>query len=165
MTSARRVGRFALVWCGLGVLMLGACVAEQKTRPPRAPGDLRASFLTVAVEPLGDADLNGYPDTIPVTIYIWDERYPIPIWADGGITFELHSGDEVLASWQVPIEVVESARRRTQVGPAHLLTLDMRTAMADVRPASVATLSAVFAPSAPSEPASTVRPMAIRIGN
>lgn len=156
----------------LPALLLGAvlgaagCVADKpERRDTRAPADLRPDQLVIAVYPLLDDDNNGYPDTIPIVVYLWDDRYPLPLWADGMIHFKLVDEDKrVIAEWDVPQDVVISSRRRDQVGAVHQMTLDIRDATTDVRPLTNARLSGVFvAPDGVR--AESGRPLGIQIGS
>ena len=136
--------------CVLGVLSacvgLAGCVADEPTRPQlKPPADLRPDLLMIAVYPLLDDDNNGYPDTIPMVVYLWDDRYPLPLWADGSIHFSLTSETgQTIAEWDVPADVVAASRRRDQVGAAHHMTLDIRDATSDVLPLTNARLSGEF---------------------
>ncbi len=148
------------------VLGLAGCVADKpERRDTRAPADLRPDQLVIAVYPLLDDDNNGYPDTIPVVVYLWDDRYPLPLWADGMIHFQLVDEDKrVIAEWDVPQDVVTSSRRRDQVGAAHQMTLDIRDATTDVRPLTNARLSGVFVGEDGAR-AESGRPLGIQIGS
>jgi len=148
------------------VVLLASCVAEKPNRlPVKAPRDLQVRLVTIAVHDLIDNDTNGYPDTLPLIIYFWDNRYPLPIWADGSMHFTLtgESG-KVIAQWDVSEDVLKASRRRDQVGPVHVLTLDIRQATTDELPLTKASLSAVFTPSNGGPVGKTARPMAVRIG-
>lgn len=152
----------------VALLAAPACVAENAARrPPRQPSDLRVQTVTVATPPtLLDEDNNGYPDTIPVIVYLWDspDRYPLPIWDDGALRFELRDDQgNLLAEWVVPPDVVAASRTRGQVGPVHLLSLDIRDATTDARPETKAMLSAQFL-SEDGSIAQTTRPLVVRIG-
>lgn len=168
MESLMLLRRIVIV-CGCGALLLGiyGCVAEQEgRRPPKAPQDVRARSITIAAQMLLDEDNNGYPDTIPVIVYFWDypERYPLPIWDDGVLVFQLHDEHEhLLAEWEVPPDVVVASRRRDQVGAVHYLTLDIREATTDALPPTKAMLSAHFV-GAQGQTAQTVRPLVVKIG-
>lgn len=152
--------------CGLALACPG-CVADREgRRPPRAPEDLRVHTITVAAQMLLDEDNNGYPDTIPVIVYFWDrpERYPLPIWDNGVLRFELRDEhDRVIAEWEVPPEVVVASRRRDQVGAVHYMTLDIREATTDALPATKAMLSAEFTAD-DGHVARTARPLVVKIG-
>jgi len=143
-TGAPRLCALALL---LGTaLCVAGCVADKPAiREVRAPADLRPDQLVIALYPLLDDDNNGYPDTIPIVVYLWDERYPLPLWANGTIHFQLEDDEnQLIAEWEVPADVVVSSRRRDQVGAAHQMTLDIRDATTDVGPVTNAGLSGVF---------------------
>ncbi|MCC7388224.1 MAG: hypothetical protein IT431_05605 [Phycisphaerales bacterium] len=146
--------------------LLCACVSDKPAaRPVQAPGDLRPEHMVIAAYPLLDDDNNGYPDTIPVVVYLWDDRYPLPMWADGAITFRLLDDQEqVIAEWEVPADVVLASRRRDQVGAAHQMTLDIRDATSDVRPQTNARLTGEFVGS-DGQKAKCGRPLGIQIGS
>lgn len=163
--------------CVLGAVVVGAglvgfvgvaggCVADEPKRPQvRAPADLRPDMLMIAVYPLLDDDNNGYTDTIPMVVYLWDGRYPLPLWADGSIRFTLvtETGG-LIAEWDVPAEVVSASRRRDQVGAAHHMMLDIRDATSDVMPLTNARLSGVFVGTDGTR-AETKRALGIQIGS
>lgn len=161
---ARIAPALALSLAGVGV-GLTACATEGEPRQPaKPPADLRPDMVGVAVSPLFDEDNNGYPDTIPVLVYLWDNRYPLPFWADGAMRFSLHSDDDhLLAEWEVSPDVLEASRRRAPVGAAHVLTLDIRAATTDVRPPTNALLSGVFL-GEDGAVAKTMRPLGVQIG-
>jgi hypothetical protein len=74
----------------IAALGLGGCVADKPAaRPIQPPEQLRPDLIVIGVQPLLDDDNNGYPDTIPLIVYIWDERYPLPLWVDGSMHFEM----------------------------------------------------------------------------
>jgi hypothetical protein len=145
-------------------LVVGCVSNTPPKQEVRAPADLRPDLLMIAVYPLIDDDNNGYPDTIPLVVYLWDERYPLPLWADGSIHFTLTGREErVIAEWEVPADIVSSSRRRDQVGAAHHMTLDIRDATNDVRPLTNARISGVFLGTDGTR-AATKRPLGIQIG-
>lgn len=146
--------------------LLAGCVAEQqRKRPPHPPTTERISLVTITLHAILDEDHNGYPDTLNIIVYLWDDRYPLPLWSDGSVVFELRNqAQEPIAEWEVPAEVLRTTRRRDQVGAAHVLSLDLRQATTDQLPAQTGLLAGRFLPSAPGDPASTIEPLAVRIG-
>ncbi len=167
MTLSRRAqcGRYMRLVPVLAALALSGCVAEGPRRKPiRPPADLRTDLVTVATYPLIDNDNNGYPDTIPIVVYLWDNRYPLPMWGEGGLRFELRDAEQrLIAEWDVPQELLASSRRRDQVGASHVLTLDIRDATTDVLPLTNARLSAEYT-GQDGTVAKTARPLGIQIG-
>lgn len=141
-----RACRICLVPCLVLAGMLPGCVADKPVqRTLRAPADLRPDTMVIASYPLLDDDNNGYPDTIPIVVYLWDERYPLPLWEDGIMRFRLSDENkQTIAEWDVPADVVSASRRRDQVGAAHQMTLDIRDATSDVRPLTNARLMGEF---------------------
>lgn len=142
------------------------CVSDRTSqKPPPPPSDLQPRLVTLALHNLLDEDRNGYPDTLPVAFYLWDDRYPLPMWHEGEIRFTLEDESGVVfAEWDVPEQVVVAARRRDQVGAVHVLTLDIRQATTDVLPPTVATLGAEFL-ATDGQRASTMRPLVVRLGS
>ena len=167
MQSRRRTisRRCALASTLLAVLVAVGCVAEGEQRKPIAvPPELQPNLITIATYPLLDNDNNAYPDTIPIVFYLWDNPYPLPMWGDGDMRFELRDAEQrLLAEWDVPASVLESCRRRDQVGASHVLTLDIRDAMTDVLPLTKARLSASYV-GRDGAVATTKRPLDIQIG-
>ena len=163
MPTHRFRGRCLL---GIGALLLvSGCVSDRAERPAlRPPEDLRPNTLVIASHPLLDDDNNGYPDTIPIVVYIWDDRYPLPFWEDGIMRFRLTDREKnVIAEWEVPADVVRSSRRRDQVGATHQMTLDIREATSDVRPLTNARLTGEFVGD-DGTVADCGRPLGIQIG-
>lgn len=146
-------------------MFLFGCVSDKPAhREVRAPADLRPEHLVIAAYPLLDDDNNGYPDTIPIVVYLWDERYPLPIWAEGSIRFRLvDENKHLIAEWEVPADVVRASRRRDQVGAAHQMTLDIRDATSDIRPLTNARLTGAFV-GENGVKAESGRPLGIQIG-
>jgi len=145
---------------------MAGCVADggPKRTPPKPPKNLQVQLVTVAVHELLDTDANGYPDTLPLIVYFWDNRYPLPMWANGSLHFTLTGENgKVIAEWEVPDEIVAASRRRDQVGAVHVLTLDIRQATTDELPLTKAVLSAVFTPDV-GPVATTARPLGVQIG-
>ncbi len=150
----------------IAALGLGGCVADKPAaRPIQPPEQLRPDLIVIGVQPLLDDDNNGYPDTIPLIVYIWDERYPLPLWVDGSMHFEMldESGGR-MAEWEVPAEVVQASRRRDQVGAVHHMVLDIRDAISDVIPLTNVRLRGDFS-GAQGEAASTKRPIGFQVGS
>lgn len=156
----------ALAPLAIAAGVAGCASSEQQRRTAReAPADLRPQHLIIAAYPLLDYDNNGYPDTIPIVVYLWDDRHPLPVWADGSMRFTLaDENNEVIAEWAVPADVVRASRRRDQVGATHQMTLDIREATTDVRPVANAKLSGYFV-SDDGEEGHRSRPLGIQIGS
>jgi len=153
-----------VLWAAM-MMAVGGCVAEGEQRKPIAvPKDLQPNLITIATYPLLDNDNNGYPDTVPIVFYLWDNPYPLPMWSDGDMRFELRDAEQrLIAEWDVPALVLESSRRRDQVGASHVLTLDIREATSDVLPLTKVRLSAFFV-GKDGVVAKTARPLDIQIG-
>lgn len=148
----------------LGLLVSGCVSDEPQRRPMSEPADLRADLVTIATYPLIDNDNNTYPDTIPIVVYLWDNRYPLPMWAEGTMHFVLEDEqNRVIAEWDVPTDVLITSRRRDQVGASHVLTLDIRDATTDVLPATNVRLSARYVGD-DGKVARTARPLGLQIG-
>ena len=168
MTLSRRATcwRYIRLVPVLAAFAASGCVSGSAQREPiRPPADLRTDLVTVATYPLIDNDNNGYPDTIPIVIYLWDNRYPLPMWGEGGMRFELRDAEQrLIAEWDVPPELLATSRRRDQVGASHVLTLDIRDATTDVLPLTNARLSAEYT-GQDGTVAKTARPLGIQIGS
>lgn len=160
--TRRLVQAAVLLW----VCVALGCVSQNETRKPiKPPPELQPNLITIATYPLIDNDNNAYPDTIPIVVYLWDNPYPLPMWADGDMRFELRDPEQrLIAEWEVPLEVLETSRRRDQVGASHVLTLDIREATTDVLPLTNARLSAVYV-GRDGAVAKTARPLGIQIGS
>jgi hypothetical protein len=83
------------VMAGLGAVaafLTGGCVTEggrQRPELPTPPSDLRVTQVMVAVGMPEDTDRNQYLDTYPVTVYLFDDRFPLPVHAEADFSFEM----------------------------------------------------------------------------
>lgn len=162
----RQMTRIVAASALVGVaLCVGGCVVDEPSRPAiHKPEDLRPDLMVIGIQPLIDDDNNGYPDTIPLIIYLWDERYPLPLWVDGSMHFEMvDEAGKLLAEWDVPEDVVKASRSRDQVGAVHHMVLDLRDAMSDEVPVTNVRLRGQFIDDK-GEKADTKRPIGFQIG-
>jgi hypothetical protein len=120
-----------MVMLALLVLVAAACTTKVTTSdgrpippdprpaPPAPVGQqINAMAMRVGSKP-ADANGNGYPDLIPVEVYLYAEPHPTSFHPnDGAFEFELYplgqgyDESEPLARWRLEGEVVEDARMR-----------------------------------------------------
>lgn len=134
--------------CGV-TMMLGCAGDTVGSKPvPTQPVDVVASRMSISAALPQDTDLNGYPDTIDMTIFVFDDRYPIPIDVPGAFTFKLSGGKDgrVIRQWGLPPEKVAAGRRRMPAGPGYVFSLSMVENGGDKIEAQHVDLTADFAP-------------------
>lgn len=132
----------AAVACGLLAGGPAGCVTEGKAPPPpprplpEQPEAIRATRLVRTVGIPEDTDRNGLSDLIPVTVYLFNDRYVAPLALPGRFVFRLTdgSGEKELARWEYDQTATEEARRNFMVGPGY----SFRLSLLDVRPAAPA---------------------------
>ncbi len=125
------VSSLALLLCGLS-----ACVTETRpsapererasiARPSRPSGvDPQQMLLTAGVA--SDADGNGFPDTIPVTVYLFGDtrRYALPLAEQGSFEFEATTQDGVaIGRWIFPPEETAAAKGESPAGVCYRFAL------------------------------------------
>lgn len=107
-------------------LLLGGCVTEggrQRPELPKPPSDLRVTQVMVAVGMPEDTDRNQYLDTYPVTVYLFDDRFPLPVHAEADFSFEMifrNAAGEVIdrrrPRWTFPAEEANNRVARREPG-------------------------------------------------
>ena len=145
------VGALAIVFAAAcAVSMLAGCASDTKgSKPvPTQPNDVVASRMSISAALPQDTDLNGYPDTIDMTSFVFDDRYPIPIDVPGAFTFKLSGGKDgrLIRQWDLPPEKVAAGRRRMPAGPGYVFSLSMVENGGDKIEAQHVDLTADFAP-------------------
>lgn len=144
----RRLGFASLVVVAAGCL--GGCVSDQPTQRAvqAAPVGTPPTSLQMWVRtPVADTDGNGFPDTFPVTVYLFSDGYPLSLEVPGTFRFELFSAEGKLARvWTFDADQARATVRRAGPGPAYVFALSMLDSGSDrVRRQNV-DLSAVFTP-------------------
>ncbi|MFO0833981.1 MAG: hypothetical protein U0638_03350 [Phycisphaerales bacterium] len=150
MTTHRGAGFARVALCAGACMVLSACAGNKPgNKPlPQQPAEVVPSRMTISAALPQDTDLNGYPDTIDLTIFVFDDRYPIPLDVPGTFTFKLNGAKEgkLLREWEIPPDKVAAARRRMPAGPGYVFSLSLLENGGDRIEAQHADLTAEFAP-------------------
>ncbi|MGE3110070.1 MAG: hypothetical protein AB7G11_14315 [Phycisphaerales bacterium] len=130
------------------LVSLSGCVTEgppQKPAPsasiPPQPDGLHVNRVVFTVaQVLEDRDRNGYYDTIPATVYLFDTNYAYSIRSEGDFIFRLiePASGTVLAAWTIPWSDAAHLQALTWTGTIFPFQLDLR----DARKPSTAAASA-----------------------
>jgi hypothetical protein len=97
--------------------------------------------------PIPDTDGNGFPDTFPVTVYLFADGFPLSLEVPGTFRFELYSAEGKLARiWTIDSDQARAAVRRAGPGPAYVFALSMLDGGSDRVRKQTVDLSAVFTP-------------------
>ncbi|NUQ52421.1 MAG: hypothetical protein HUU19_06945 [Phycisphaerales bacterium] len=136
--------------CAGACVVLAACAGTTTgSKPlPQQPTDVVPSRMTISAALPQDTDLNGYPDIIDLTIFVFDDRYPIPLDVPGSFTFKLSGAKEgkLLREWEIPPDEAMAARRRMPAGPGYVFSLSLLENGGDRVEAQHADLTAEFVP-------------------
>jgi len=136
--------------CAGACVVLTACAGTTTgSKPlPQQPTDVVPSRMTISAALPQDTDLNGYPDIIDLTIFVFDDRYPIPLDVPGSFTFKLSGAKEgkLLREWEIPPDEAMAARRRMPAGPGYVFSLSLLENGGDRVEAQHADLTAEFVP-------------------
>lgn len=153
--TTKRRGALRLSAVGAGAfagacVVLSACAGTTTgSKPlPQQPTDVVPSRMTISAALPQDTDLNGYPDIIDLTIFVFDDRYPIPLDVPGTFTFKLSGAKEgkLLREWEIPPDKAMAARRRMPAGPGYVFSLSLLENGGDRVEAQHADLTAEFTP-------------------
>lgn len=126
------------------VLACAGCVSEGPPRRPKPrdipqqPSGLNVDRLVVAASNFPqDTNGNGFYDTIIVTVYLYSDRYMLPIVAEGEMEFRLvgREGAEI-ASWRLDAGTFAQRVRRFNPGPGYQLRLSLLDSGTDQLPVS-----------------------------
>jgi len=145
-------------------MMLGAfsvaalgCVTEgppaklpPATSIPAQPPGLNVNRVVITVaQVLEDRDRNGYYDTIPVTVYLFDSpRYAYSIQVPGTFEFAVTDAEngKPLAKWTIPWETASKTQALVWTGTCFPFQLDLREVGTDHLDASEALVACTFTP-------------------
>jgi hypothetical protein len=146
----------ALAVAGSLGAVLGGCVTETRSsapsrnrssvsRPAR-PSGIEPQQMVLTAGVASDADGNGYPDTIPVTIFMFGDlrRYELPLSVDGEFEFELMTQDaRPLARWVFPEDETANSLRDSPTGVCYRFALRLAPGR-DRIPVTAVGLRAIF---------------------
>lgn len=140
----------ALLACALVLSVASGCVSDKPTphQVAAAPRGTTPSALQMWVRtPIPDADGNGFPDTFPVTVYLFAEGYPLSIQVRGTFRFELYSAEGKLARvWTIEGDKAEESIRQAGPGPAYVFLLSLLDSGSDRVRRQTVDLAATFTP-------------------
>ncbi|TDJ57147.1 MAG: hypothetical protein E2O40_03420 [Planctomycetota bacterium] len=178
--------RDVLSICAALAIGLTGCVSEKKAStyyrplPPKprpmkpSPPDARANamVLNVSVAVL-DTNGNGYPDLIHATAHLFDRRYPLAIYEEGGFTFAMfapgdvsRAGAEPIHQWLIVDERFHAARGRSAFGECYRFRLSLlEDDGTDELDLALADLVCVFEPADGGEPTWSGEVATIQIGH
>jgi hypothetical protein len=165
----------------LGVWALAGCVTETRpitdnSPPPRAssprsvgpaPANVRATQMLIVAGVPSDADSNGFPDTVPVVVYLFAPAgvYPLPLTERGVFEFRLTAGDgTLLGEWVFAEDVVAGAAQ--PLPPGNGFIFGLRVAKGSDRVANqAASVTAVFRPADGGRPVLSTGSATVRMGS
>ena len=111
----------------------GGCVSDNP-RPPitgmSPPSDPKPSRMVITTYLPTDTNSNGYPDTIPIRVHLFEHEggWPLAVGVEGKFRFEMASPQgKTLASWDVDPSQVPGGVGRDQIGPCYLFDLSLLT--------------------------------------
>lgn len=131
--AARHVTPLAIL---LASAVMCGCVSDGPQPPPRPepreiaiPEGLRVHSVVLAADQYpADVDNNGFVDTFTVNVFLFPrpDQFPLPIHAEGTMTFELLDADErPVVQWMFSEAEVRRARTRPLPGPSHQFQLSL----------------------------------------
>lgn len=135
--------------------MLTACVSQTRPTAPQAnhdrpalptkPAGFRAQQMLLSAGVPSDVDGNGFPDQIPVTVYLFgDGRYELPVAEPGSFEFEIKSkGGQDIGLWRFPPDETARAIGGSSVGTCYRFALQLAPGRDRIR-AIPASLRAIF---------------------
>lgn len=136
----------------LGLVSAASCVpanreSERPKLPDKPPEWATPQRLLVASQLPEDANQDGYYETIPITVYVFNERYPLSLPAAGSFEFVASvPGGAELAKWTISEGEAASAMRKMRPGPGFQFRLNIDDAGVSVRTDTAAELTAIFTP-------------------
>jgi hypothetical protein len=142
--------RAAALASAAALLAAAGCVEMERGNtkmPEKQPEWVKPERLLVAIQLPEDTDANGYLDTLPLTVYLFDERYPLAVSVPGAFTFKLKTtaGQEI-GTWQIEADDARAAVRKMRPGPGYQFRLDTRKFGADKRDSATVDMTAEFTP-------------------
>ena len=99
--------------------------ANPRPVPPPPTGTRPQQMMLVAGVP-SDADANGFPDTIPIVVYLFApvDVYALPLVEPGEFRFELRASDGgVIGEWLFDREATADAAQRLPPGRGYVFGL------------------------------------------
>lgn len=148
-------------------LVLASCVTERKPNQAPERGPQPAAIVVgkvwIAATPPQDTDVNGYYDTVDLTIYLFGLDYPASLLIPGEFSFSLTSksspGEKPYATWDISKDAAAASTGSSAVGPFYSFRLSLLDRGGDKLADQTADIIAVFTPTngAPVREVATVR--------
>jgi len=162
----------------IGFLALPACVSDRpanKPEPRPQPAAIAVGKVWISSTPPQDTDINGYFDSVDLTIYLFGENYPASLLIPGAFTFELVAKltndakpaipPAPLAAWTIPADAAAANTGSSAVGPFYSFRLSLLDRGGDKLPDQTADLVVTFTPSASPTAGRPIREtVAVRVG-
>ena len=133
--------------------LLAGCVTERpanRPQPKPQPAQVTVGKVWISSTPPQDTDVNGFFDTVDLTIYLFAPNFPASILVPGEFTFELHSKSapdaKPIVTWQISKEAAAAATGSSAVGPYYFFRLSLLDRGGDVMADQTADLVATFTP-------------------
>lgn len=179
-----RPGRFTAALLVAAAIVAGGCTTTVETsdgRPmppkprssPPVPADAPVNALAMIYgRKPADSNNNGYPDLIPVEVYLFSQPYPRSIHRPGSFEFALYPlGQPItaeavpMARWQLDEEAVTAAQLLSPVfGLGYGFRLRLLDCADDELPLMFATLVCRFAPADGAEMVSSDSQHMVQLG-
>ena len=113
-----------------------------------------------------DADGNGFPDTIPVTIFLFGDlrKYELPLSAEGRFDFELRTQDgQLVARWVFPEDETAQSLRDSPTGVCYRFALRLAPGR-DRLPSMPVGLRAIFTNTKTGQRVASTGAASVRLG-
>jgi len=138
----------------------------EPTRVGPAPAGTRARQMMLVAGVPNDSDGNGFPDTVPVVVYLFApvDEYPLPLIEPGEFRFELtdRSGERV-GLWSFSEALTANSAQELPPGSGYVFGLRMAPGV-DRRRNEPAALTAVFTASSDGRTVTSSGSATVRIG-
>jgi hypothetical protein len=158
------------------MLLAPGCVTQTRPSPPERdrpkvkrparPGNVEPEQMMLSAGVMQDNDGNGFPDTIPVVIYLFgdSDRYALPIEEEGSFEFILTAPDgDRLGRWVFPEDDSAEAVSDSPAGVCYRFALRMAPGR-DRMKAQPASLRAIFTDARTGERVRSQGAATIRVG-
>jgi hypothetical protein len=156
------------VLTSLGLLGCAQVPVEKSGKPDlpeKQPDWVQPSRILLASQLPEDSDQDTFIDTIPVTVYLFDERFPLPISVEGAFMFRVSvPGGKKLAEWNMDAAQTTAAIRKMRPGPGYLFRLNLAEGGGVVRETTSAELTVIFRPASGTAEIKSQGATAFRLG-
>lgn len=139
---AARAQRFA---CIAGAMLLASCVQSTRTSdgrspspepvaPPSTPAEAPANAVVLISRPAVDTNGNLWRDRVELTIYLFAQPFPTPVFRDGDLEFAIfpvggagtpQSPGTPLRTWKIDAETLAALRGMSLPGPCYNVAISL----------------------------------------